>query len=121
MVIEANLTYYQQLNETVRQCADTEITIEKIYGQRYIGCGSSGKYFTLHGTPGNGLGQYLDGSTIEVYGNCQEACGDTMNDGDILIHGNCGDACGYGIRDGRNRIQGHVGLLGCLTMESTEN
>ncbi len=29
----------------------------------------SGKNITVHGTPGNGLGQYLNGSTLEVFGN----------------------------------------------------
>ena len=49
----------------------------------------------MHGTAGNGLGQYLNGSTIEVFGNAQEAVGDTMNAGEIVVHGNVGDACGY--------------------------
>ena len=86
----ANLTYYKELNEQLRQIDDTEITIENAVGQRYLGCGSSGKTLTIHGTPGNGLGQYLNGSTIEVFGNAQEAVGDTMNDGDIIIQGDCG-------------------------------
>ena len=101
--IQAGLTYYKQVNEKVREAAekDDSITIENVIGQRYIGCGSSGKNITVHGTPGNGLGQYLNGSTLEVFGNAQEAVGDTMNEGDIIIHGNVGDACGYGMRGGR--------------------
>ena len=90
MVITANTTYYKGLNEQIRACADAEITVREIYGQRYLGCGSSDKTFKLYGTPGNGLGQYLSGSTIEVFGNCQEAVGDTMNDGEIIVHGNVG-------------------------------
>ena len=90
--IQAGLTYYKQVNEKVREAAekDDNITIENVIGQRYIGCGSSGKNITVHGTPGNGLGQYLNGSTLEVFGNAQEAVGDTMNEGDIIIHGNVG-------------------------------
>ena len=68
--IQAGLTYYKQVNEKVREAAekDDSITIENVIGQRYIGCGSSGKNITVHGTPGNGLGQYLNGSTLEVFG-----------------------------------------------------
>lgn len=40
--VQANLTYYKQLNEQLRQIDDTEITIENAVGQRYLGCGSSG-------------------------------------------------------------------------------
>ena len=87
-------------------------------GQRYIGCGSSGKNITVHGTPGNGLGQYLNGSTLEVFGNAQEAVGDTMNEGDIIIHGNVGDACGYGMRGGRIFIEGDCGYRGGIHMKA---
>ena len=56
--IQAGLTYYKQVNEKVREAAekDDNITIENVIGQRYIGCGSSGKTITVYGTPGNGLG-----------------------------------------------------------------
>jgi len=118
MVITAGTTYYQVLNEQIRSCADTEITINEVYGQRYIGCGTSGRKFTLHGTPGNGLGQYNNGSVIEVFGNCQEAVGDTMNHGDIIIHGSCGDACGYGMRGGRIFIEGDVGYRAGIHMKA---
>lgn len=107
----ANLTYYKELNEQLRQIDDTEITIENAVGQRYLGCGSSGKTLTIHGTPGNGLGQYLNGSTIEVFGNAQEAVGDTMNDGDIIIHGSAGDVCGYGSPAGNGSSPCAAGTL----------
>ena len=83
MVFTANTLYYQQLNEQLRSCPDTEIVVENLLGQRYLGCGSSGRSFRLYGTPGNGLGQYLNGSVIEVFGNAQDAAGDTMNDGKV--------------------------------------
>ena len=69
--VHAGLTYYKEVNEQVRSISDSEITIENAIGQRYLGCGSSGKKITIHGTPGNGLGQYLNGSTLEVFGNAQ--------------------------------------------------
>lgn len=118
MTIQANDSYYQQLNEQIRAISDQDITVEGVCGQRYIGCGSSGHYLALHGTPGNGLGHYLSGSTIEVFGNCQDAVGDTMDDGDIIIHGRCGDACGYGMRGGRIFIQGDVGYRAGIHMKS---
>ena len=34
MVITAGTTYYQVLNEQIRACADTEITINEVYGDR---------------------------------------------------------------------------------------
>lgn len=118
MNIVANQTYYQQLNEQIRACEDAEITLEQVFGQRYLGCASKGKHITIHGTPGNGLGQYLNGTTLEVYGNAQEACGDTMNDGDIIIHGGCGDNCGYGMRGGRIFVKDSIGYRGGIHMKS---
>lgn len=116
--VQANLTYYKQVNEQIRAIADSEITVENVIGQRYIGCGSSDKKITIYGTPGNGLGQYLNGSTLEVFGNAQEAVGDTMNEGDIIIHGNVGDACGYGMRGGRIFIEGDCGYRGGIHMKA---
>ena len=106
MEFYANTVYYQDLQRQIRECTDEDIIIRSLYGQRYIGCGATHKRFELHGTPGNGLGQYNNGATIEVFGNCQEAVGDTMNEGRIIIHGNCGDACAYGMRGGEIFIQG---------------
>ena len=107
--VQAGLTYYKQLNEQIRAAQDSEITVENVIGQRYIGCGSTDRKITVHGTAGNGLGQYLNGSTIEVFGNAQEAVGDTMNAGEIVVHGNVGDACGYAMRGGKIYIKGEAG------------
>lgn len=118
--VQANLTYYQQLNEHIRAIDDTEITVDNVIGQRYLGCGAADRTFTIHGTPGNGLGQYLRGATIEVFGNAQEAVGDTMDDGEIIVHGNVGDACGYGMRGGRIFIEGDCGYRGGIHMKAYE-
>ena len=64
--VQAGLTYYKQVNEQIRAAQDSEITVENVIGQRYIGCGSTDRKITVHGTAGNGLGQYLNGSTIEA-------------------------------------------------------
>ena len=115
--VQAGLTYYKQVNEQVRSINDSEIAIENAIGQRYLGCGSSGKTIIIHGTPGNGLGQYLNGSTIEVFGNAQEAVGDTMNDGEIIIHGNVGDAVGYAMRGGKIIVEGNAGYRAGIHMK----
>ncbi len=117
-IIYANDTYYKEVNEQLRNVAENDITVENVIGQRYLGCGSSDKKITIKGTPGNGLGQYLNGSTLEVFGNAQEAVGDTMNEGDIIIHGNVGDACGYGMRGGRIFIKGCCGYRGGIHMKA---
>ena len=64
--VQAGLTYYKQLNEQIRAAQDSEITVENVIGQRYIGCGSTDRKITVYGTAGNGLGHYLNGSTIEA-------------------------------------------------------
>ena len=118
MRIDANGQYYQQLNETVRACADRDVTIDNVCGQRYIACAEKERRFTLYGTPGNGLAQYMDGATVEVFGNCQESVGDTMNQGEVVIHGSCGDACAYGMRGGRILIEGNVGYRAGIHMKA---
>ena len=116
--VQAGLTYYKQLNEQIRAAQDSEITVENVIGQRYIGCGSTDRKITVHGTAGNGLGQYLNGSTIEVFGNAQEAVGDTMNAGEIVVHGNVGDACGYAMRGGKIYIKGACGYRAGIHMKA---
>lgn len=118
MTIDATGLYYRDLNEQIRQSGESDVVVYNLCGQRYIACGSKMRRFTLHGTPGNGLGHYMDGAQVEVFGNCQEAVGDTMNDGEIVIHGNCGDACGYGMRGGRILIEGDVGYRAGIHMKA---
>ena len=83
--------------------------INECLGERFIGCAAKDIYITINGTPGNALGAYLDGGTIEVNGNAQDAVGDTMNDGKIVVHGNAGDALGYAMRGGSIFIKGDAG------------
>ena len=119
--VQAGLTYYKQLNEQIRAAQDGEITVENVIGQRYIGCGSTDRKITVHGTAGNGLGQYLNGSTIEVFGNAQEAVGDTMNAGESVVHGNVGDACGYAMRGGKIYIKGDCGYRAGIHMKAYQD
>ncbi len=99
---------FQALNRQLN--ANTEdVTIENCFGERFIGTGLSKKRILVHGTPGNALGAYMDGATIEVHGNAQDAVGDTMNEGKIIIHGNAGDALGYAMRGGKIFVRGNAG------------
>lgn len=87
------------------QAQQTEFAI----GQRYIGAGAGRGEIAVHQVPGNALGAYLDGASIQVYCNAQDATGDTMNDGEIVIHGSSGDATGYAMRGGAIYIERDAG------------
>jgi len=108
MKINARELDFKVLNDQVRT-AEGEICIDECYGQRFIGSGAKNKKIVINGTPGNALGAYLDGATIEVNGNAQDAVGDTMNDGKIVVHGNAGDALGYAMRGGAIFVKGDAG------------
>lgn len=118
MRINAGLTYYDVINKKIRGTKDKKIEIDNCLGQRYIGCGISGKELTVNGTPGNALGAYLNGGTVTVYGNAQDATGDTMNDGVIAIHGSSGDATGYAMRGGKIFVKGDAGYRAGIHMKA---
>ena len=109
MTINAAGLDARYLNEMIREASDTDITLEGVNGQRFIGCAERTKRLTIHGTAGNGLGGLLSGGTIEVFGNAQDASGDTMDSGTIIIHGTAGDGTGYAMRGGSILIEGAVG------------
>lgn len=117
-VFNAEGLYYKELNEEVRECPDSFIEIENVMGQRYIGAGATDKRFLIHGIPGNALGALLDGATIEVDDNAQDAVGDTMNDGRIIVRGSVGDACGYAMRGGKIYIKGKAGYRAGIHMKA---
>ena len=108
MTISAHNIDFNELNKRIK-AASGDLCIDKCCGQRFIGCGMSGKTLTINGTPGNALGAYFDGGVIEVRGNAQDAVGDTMNDGKIIVHGSAGDALGYAMRGGSIFIRDNAG------------
>lgn len=108
---------HKTLNQQVLSL-DTDVTISGCCGQRFIAAGMKDKHITINGIPGNALGAYLDGATIEVNGNAQDAVGDTMNDGKIIIHGSIGDAAGYAMRGGKIYIQGNAGYRAGIHMKA---
>jgi glutamate synthase domain-containing protein 3 len=81
-----------------------------VNGQRYIGNGIRGNLkISIEGVPGNDLAAFMDGPSIIVNSNAQDAVGNTMNSGKVVIHGHAGDVLGYGMRGGKLFIQGDVG------------
>ncbi|MDR0947620.1 MAG: glutamate synthase [Ruminococcus sp.] len=115
--INASGMHYKDVNEAVRKAAEKDVIVENALGHRYIGDGVTDKNIEILGTPGNGLGAYLNKCTIIVRGNAQDATGDTMNQGEITVYGCVGDACGYGMRDGRIFVKGDAGYRAGIHMK----
>jgi len=113
MTINAKGMYYRELNEKIRAAVaagETEITVDGVNGQRYIGDGVRGKAtITVNGVPGNDLAAFMDGPTLIVNANAQDGVANTMNEGKIVINGNAGDVLGYGMRGGKLYVKGDVG------------
>lgn len=113
MTIDAQGIYYKQLNDMIQQAVNdgaTKIILKNVNGQRYIGTRLKKPVeFEIDGVPGNDLGAYMNGSTIIVHDNGQDAVGNTMNEGKIVVHGHAGDVLGYAMRGGKLFIKGDVG------------
>ena len=121
MEINAKDLDYEKLNEMIRESKDKNITVYNTLGHRYIGSGSNELNLKLYGIPGNALGAYLNGSTIEVMGNSSDALGDTMNEGKIIVHGSAGDTCGYAMRGGKIYIRKNAGYRAGIHMKAYQD
>lgn len=124
--IDADAVYYRNMNEAVRDAfTDGAKTVKlvNVNGQRYIGTGVSGKdrRIEVHGCPGNDMAMFMDGPTLEVYGNAQDGVGNTMNDGKVIVHGDAGDVLGYGMRGGRVYVKADVGYRVGIHMKAYED
>ena len=113
MRIDARELHYRELNQRVREAVaagERAFELTNVNGQRYIADGVKGEVeFDIYGVPGNDLGAFMDGPTIRVHGNAQDAVGNTMNAGRIIVHGHAGDVLGYGMRGGELFVRGNVG------------
>lgn len=112
--IDAAGMHYRDLNRRVRQAVAagvTRLVLLNVRGQRFIADGLQAKNLTLeiHGVPGGDLAAFMDGPTVIVRGNAQDAIGNTMNDGCVIVHGDAGDALGYGMRGGALLVRGDAG------------
>ncbi|MBO4627244.1 MAG: glutamate synthase [Lachnospiraceae bacterium] len=117
MKVDVTKLEYREVNEKLR-LSGSECMLTGCLGQRFIAAGMADREITIEGTPGNALGAYLNGATINVCGNAQDAVGDTMNAGRIVVHGNIGDAAGYAMRGGRIYVQGNAGYRAGIHMKA---
>lgn len=115
--IDASMLDFRQLNAAIRDCTG-DAAVTGCSGQRFIGVGLERGKLILSGTPGNALGAYLNGASIEVCGNAQDAVGDTMNAGRIVVRGSIGDAAGYAMRGGELYVQGDAGYRAGIHMKA---
>ena len=115
--INATNLPYREINEKLRALKG-ECVISGCCGQRFIAAGMCDPQIVIEGIPGNALGAYLDGATITVHANAQDAVGDTMNEGKIIIHGDIGDAAGYAMRGGRIYVKGNAGYRAGIHMKA---
>jgi glutamate synthase domain-containing protein 3 len=105
---------YRLLNEKIHSAADAgykQINVKNVLGQRFIAAGMEHKdvKIDIYGTPGNDLGVFMDGPTIEVHGNCEDQTGNTLNSGTIIVHGNAWDVTGLAARGGKIFVRGNGG------------
>lgn len=107
MKIDAKKYTNQEILDLARN--NELLEIDNCIGRRFIGCGLSINKLILNDVPGNSLGIYLDGATIEVKNDAQDAVGDTMNDGQIIVHGSVSDTLGYSMRGGSIYIRDNAG------------
>lgn len=124
--IDAKSVYYRNMNEAVRRAFEggaKTVVLNNVNGQRYIGTGIKGSDLRIdvHGCAGNDMAMFMDGPTIEVFGNAQDGVGNTMNAGKVIIHGDAGDVLGYGMRGGRVFVHGDVGYRVGIHMKAYED
>ena len=123
--IDASGVYYKELNEQVRRAVEAgavSIELTNVRGQRYIAGALDGDLdFLVRGVPGQDLGAFMRGPTIQVLGNCQDGVGNTMDDGRIVIHGMAGDVLGYAMRGGKILVQADVGYRVGIHMKAYED
>ncbi len=109
-----------KIKDIVNRCPENaKIKLTGVCGHKYIGDGiKSDVNIKVYGVPGNDLGAFMDGPTIEVFENVQDGTGNTMNTGSIIIHGDAGDILGYSMRGGEIYVQKSVGYRSGIHMKS---
>ena len=120
--IDAKDLHYTPLNKKIRAAVAagaTEIVIDNVLGQRFIGDGLRGDdvTITINGVPGGDLGMFMSGPTIVVHGNADHAPGNTMDKGKLVIHGSAGDAVAHSMRGGRVYVRDNIGYRGGIHMK----
>ncbi len=125
MVLSCQGKHYREVNATLEkwwELGHRHVTLEDVCGQRYIGRALSGEgYIQVRGIPGDDLGMFLNGPTLDVVGNAQDGVGNTMNAGKIIIRGDARDILGLSMRGGKIWVRGNVGYRVGIHMKSYEN
>ena len=125
VVVDARGLPYRELNEHLRNLVAQgarSIVIRNVLGQRYIGTNlRQPVHVRIEGVPGNDLGAFMDGPTIEVIGNAQDGCGNTMNNGALVVHGSAGDIIGHSMRGGKIFVRDNVGYRVGIHMKEYED
>lgn len=126
VIIDGKGVYYKTLNEQIREEIErgaTEVVLDNVIGQRYIGTGLAfpGVTVTVNGVPGNDLAAFMNGPTLVVNENAQDGVANTMNSGLVVINGDAGDVLGYGMRGGSVYVRGNVGYRVGIHMKAFEN
>jgi glutamate synthase domain-containing protein 3 len=116
---------FYDLNAKIHAAADAghkHIVLINVLGQRFICAGMEHKdvRVDIYGTPGNDLGVFMDGPTIEVFGSAEDQAGNTLNSGRIVIHGNAWDVTGLAARDGTILVKGNGGYRIGIHMKEYE-
>lgn len=120
--IDAKNLHYTPLNTQIRAAVNdggTDIILDNILGQRFIGDGlrGDGVTITVNGVPGGDLAMFMSGPTIIVNGNADHAPGNTMDKGKVIIHGSAGDAVAHSMRGGRVYVRDNIGYRGGIHMK----
>lgn len=119
--IDATGLHYRDLNDIIHKAAaegTRVIEVHNVNGQRYIGAGLRADItIRIHGTAGNDLGVFMDGPTIEVFGNAQDIVANTLNNGRIIVRGAAGQIAGLSMRGGRLYVAGSVGYRSGIHMK----
>ena len=123
--VDAWALSYRELNAKLRGLLSNgaqRIELHNVYGQRYIGTDLDKPVeIEIFGTPGNGLGAFMDGPKIIVHGNAQDGCGNTMNNGEIVIHGHAGHILGLSARGGKIFVRDDVGYRAGIHMKEYQD
>jgi glutamate synthase domain-containing protein 3 len=124
VLLDARGLPYRELNARLQalvQHGASHIRLLGVTGQRYLGTNLGQPVrLTIEGVPGNDLGAFMDGPTIEVLGSAQDGCGNTMNSGTIIIHGSAGDIIGHSMRGGEIYVRDDVGYRVGIHMKEYE-
>ena len=124
VTIDAKGMHYTPLNQQIRKAVEdgaSEVIVENVLGQRFIGDGLRGDATVhIHGVAGGDLAMFMSGPTVIVHGNAEHAPGNTMDSGKVVIHGSAGDAAAHSMRGGKVFVRGDIGYRGGIHMKQYE-